>query len=61
MEDMNKAVETLDVEAAAAATAVKMPEDITLGQLSEKDQQAVRDYAEKIDVCCSTAPLRSRS
>ena len=58
MEDMNKAVETLDVEAAAAATAVKMPEDITLGQLSEKDQQAVRDYAEKIDVSNASEVLQ---
>ena len=58
MEDMNKAVETLDVEAAAAATAVKTPEDITLGQLSEKDQQAVRDYAEKIDVSNASEVLQ---
>ena len=58
MEDMNKAVETLDVEAAAVATAVKMPEDITLGQLSEKDQQAVRDYAEKIDVSNASEVLQ---
>ena len=48
------AVETLD----AQSTAVKMPEDITLGQLSEKDQQAVRDYAEKIDVSNASEVLQ---
>ena len=50
----NNAVETLD----AQSTAVKMPEDITLGQLSEKDQQAVRDYAEKIDVSNASEVLQ---
>ena len=35
-----------------------MPEDITLGQLSEKDQQAVRDYAEKIDVSNASEVLQ---
>ena len=50
----NNAVETLD----AQSTAVTMPEDITLGQLSEKDQQAVRDYAEKIDVSTASEVLQ---
>ena len=50
----NNAVETLE----AQNTAVKMPEDITLGQLSEKDQQAVRDYAEKIDVSNASEVLQ---
>ena len=50
----NNAVETLD----AQSTAVKMPEDITLGQLSEKDQQAVHDYAEKIDVSNASEVLQ---
>lgn len=50
----NNAVETLDAQSAAA----KMPEDITLGQLSEKDQQAVRDYAEKIDVSNASEVLQ---
>lgn len=50
----NNAVETLDAQSAA----VKMPEDITLGQLSEKDQQAVRDYAEKIDVSNASEVLQ---
>ena len=57
MDEMNKAVETLDTQTAAAA-AVKMPEDITLGQLSEKDQQAVRDYAGQIDVSNASEVLQ---
>lgn len=55
---MEEAVQAVNLEAVQDAAGVKMPEDITLGQLSEKDQSAVREYAEKIDVSNASEVLQ---